>query len=565
MIDEALATRIPEGWMPPAQMVERVRNLERFLLVSLIAEANADVARAQAEQARVYALAARTGVAEDERAGTLEQEWALRSWKAEIAAVTNTSRQAVASIMGRSAVLTEDFPLVHAALAAGEVSMAHARIVCEAGTIIVHEDPAEQAARRELLVQVALEKARSTSPGRLKDFAIKQAERLTASSLEERYDQAMGSRAVLVTREADGMASLGARHSLPVLTAIDGRLSEIAKSIIAARGGESDDPRTFYQVRADVFAELLLTGELTSCPAAAGITAKASVTMPVLTILDARAGDGSPLETTPALLDGVTPIPMSVAKALAANVPSFERILTHPITGTVVEVDRYRPTEEMRAWLRARDVHCRFPGCRLPAEKCDLDHTIPASEGGPTSLVNLAGLCRWNHTVKGNTAWRVRQLPGGVLEWTSPSGIVLVDAPEPRGVTFGPSPGGAPSIEIRGSTYRVQPPGSAPGPFSGPFSGPASGPVAGPDADSASGPSTGPASGPALGPSAGPATGPAPGPSAGPAPGPSAGPATGPASGLAPGPSACPATGPASGLAPGPSPGPASGVDPPPF
>lgn len=192
MIDEALATRIPEGWMPPAQMVERVRNLERFLLVSLIAEANADVARAQAEQARVYALAARTGVAEDERAGTLEQEWALRSWKAEIAAVTNTSRQAVASIMGRSAVLTEDFPLVHAALAAGEVSMAHARIVCEAGTIVVHEDPAEQAARRELLVQVALEKARSTSPGRLKDFAIKQAERLTASSLEERYDQAMG-------------------------------------------------------------------------------------------------------------------------------------------------------------------------------------------------------------------------------------------------------------------------------------------------------------------------------------------------------------------------------------
>lgn len=513
MIDEALATRIPEGWGPPAQMVERVRNLERFLLVSLIAEANADVARAQAEQARVYALAARTGAAEDERAGTLEQEWALRSWKAEIAAVTKTSRQAVASIMGRSAVLTEDFPLVHAALAAGEVSMAHARIVCEAGTIVVHEDPAEQAARRELLVQVALEKARSTSPGRLKDFAIKQAERLTASSLEERYDRAMGSRAVLVTRETDGMASLGARHSLPVLTAIDGRLSEMAKSIIAARGGECecDDPRTFHQVRADVFAELLLTGELTSCPAAAGITAKASVTMPVLTMLDARAGDGSSLETTPALLDGVTPIPTSVAKALAANAPSFERILTHPIAGTVVEVDRYRPTEEMRAWLRARDVHCRFPGCRLPADKCDLDHTIPASEGGPTSLVNLAGLCRWNHTVKGNTAWRVRQLPGGVLEWTSPSGIVLVDAPEPRGVTFGPAPGGVPGIEVRGSTYRVQPPGSAPGPFSGP--------VAGPEADSASGP----APGPAPGPSAGPSAGPAPGPSAGPSPDPVSG------------------------------------------
>lgn len=203
-------------------MVERVRILERFLVVRLVADADADLARAQAEQARVYALAARTAVAEDEREGTLEQEWALRSWKAEIAAVTNSSRQAVAGIMGRSAVLTEDFPLVHAALAAGEVSMAHARIVCAAGAIVVHDDPAEQAARRELFVQVVLEKARSTSPGRLKDFAIKQAERLTASSLEQRYEQAMKSRAVLVTREQDGMGSLGVRHSLPVLTAIDG-------------------------------------------------------------------------------------------------------------------------------------------------------------------------------------------------------------------------------------------------------------------------------------------------------------------------------------------------------
>lgn len=469
MIDEALATRIPAGWRPPDSLVERVRMLERFLVVRSIADADADLARAQAEQARVYALAARTALAEDEREGTLEQERALRSWKAEIAAVTRTSRQAVSGIMGRSAILTEDFPLVHAALAAGEVSMAHARIVCEAGTIVVHEDPAEQAARRELFVQLALEKARSTSPGRLRDFAIKQAERLTASSLEERYEQSMQSRAVLVSSEADGMGALGARHSLPVLTAIDGRLSEIAKAIIAARGSESDDPRTFHQVRADVFAELLLTGRLTTCPEAAGISAKVSITMPVLAMLHAQHGDGDgasdgdgdgrALDTSPALLDGVTPIPMSVAKALAANAPAFERILTHPITGTVVEVDRYRPTEAMRAWLRARDVHCRFPGCRLPAERCDLDHTIPASEGGPTSLVNLADLCRWNHTVKGNIGWEVCQLPGGVMEWMSPTGILLKDVPEPRGVTFGPSPPGEPGLEIGGAAYRVQPPG----------------------------------------------------------------------------------------------------------
>ncbi|WP_424466364.1 DUF222 domain-containing protein [Pseudoclavibacter helvolus] len=497
MIDEELATRIPEGWKPPAWVVDRVRELERFLVVRLVADADSALAMAQAEQARVYALAARTAVAEDERAGTLEQEWALRSWKAEIAAVTNSSRQAVAGIMGRSAVLTEDFPLVHEALAAGEVSMAHARIVCEAGTIVVHDDPAEQAARRELFVQVALEKARSTSPGRLKDFALKQAERLTSSSLEQRYEQAMRSRAVIVTREADGMGALGVRHSLPVLTAIDGRLSDMARAIIGARSDESDDARTFHQVRADVFAELLLTGELTSCAQAAGISATASVTMPALAMLDARQGDGTPCDTSPALLDGVTPIPMSVAREIAATAPAFERILTHPITGTVVEVDRYRPTEAMRAWLRARDVHCRFPGCRLPAENCDLDHTIPASEGGPTSLGNLADLCRWNHTVKGNTAWRVRQLPGGVLEWTSPAGIVLRDVPEPRGVTFGPSAPGAPGLKVGGRTYRADSPGSGRAPGSGQESDPGSGPAGSGPAGSGLAGSGPPGSGPA--------------------------------------------------------------------
>lgn len=459
MIDEALATRIPKAWHPPAHLVERVRMLERGLLIASIKDANANLARAQAEQAHLYALAARTAVAEDEREGTLEKEWALRSWKAEIAALTNTSRQAVAGLMGRSAVLVEDFPLVQEALAAGDVSMAHARVICDAGTIIVHDDPVEQAARRDLLVRVALEKAREASPGRLRDFAVKQAEKLTGSSLDERYEHAMQSRAVHVVSEGDGMGSLGARHSLPVLSAIDGRLSEIAKAVISARADDSDDTRSLHQVRADVFADLLLTGVPGSCPEAAGITAKAAIVIPALTMLaDRDPGTGFGLtDNMPALLDGVTPIPMSVARALAATAPTFERILTHPITGTVVEVDRYRPTEGMRAWLRARDVHCRFPGCRLPAEKCDLDHTIPASEGGPTSLTNLAAFCRWDHTVKGNTAWRTKQLEGGVLHWTSPSGSILTGSPEPRGVQFEPSPPGEPGLPINGTNYRVRP------------------------------------------------------------------------------------------------------------
>ena len=37
-------------------------------------------------------------------------------------------------------------------------------------------------------------------------------------------------------------------------------------------------------------------------------------------------------------------------------------------------------------WVRARDRHCRFPGCRRPAMQCDLDHVIPHPAGNPPRI-----------------------------------------------------------------------------------------------------------------------------------------------------------------------------------
>ncbi|HWT34185.1 MAG TPA: HNH endonuclease signature motif containing protein, partial [Microbacterium sp.] len=51
----------------------------------------------------------------------------------------------------------------------------------------------------------------------------------------------------------------------------------------------------------------------------------------------------------------------------------------------------------------------------------DMDHTVAAADGGPTDLCNLACLCPRHHTLKHQTDWTVKQLPGGVLKWTSPT------------------------------------------------------------------------------------------------------------------------------------------------
>jgi hypothetical protein len=113
--------------------------------------------------------------------------------------------------------------------------------------------------------------------------------------------------------------------------------------------------------------------------------------------------------------------------------------MTSPVTGCVLAVDHYRPTSALTRFLRARDERCRFPGCRQPVWRCDIDHTLDAAHGGPTHHCNLAHLCRRHHVLKHHSAWTVRQLQGGILEWTSPTGRIYTDHPEPT-VRFEPPP-----------------------------------------------------------------------------------------------------------------------------
>lgn len=105
--------------------------------------------------------------------------------------------------------------------------------------------------------------------------------------------------------------------------------------------------------------------------------------------------------------------------------------MTSPVTGAVLAVDRYEPGVDLKRYLDARDEHCRFLGCRMPARRCDRDHTIEAARNGPTCACNLESLCEGHHVLRHNTEWSVRQLGGGLLEWTSPLGTVYIDRPDP--------------------------------------------------------------------------------------------------------------------------------------
>ena len=138
------------------------------------------------------------------------------------------------------------------------------------------------------------------------------------------------------------------------------------------------------------------------------------VTVPAGTLLG--------LSDEPAELAGHGPIPTSMARRLAGD-GTWRRVLTDPASGAILDVGRrsYAAPAALAEHVMARDRTCRFPGCRQPARRCDLDHTVPYPHG-PTSDGNLAALCRHHHRLKHLAGWQVEQPAPGVLLWTSPSG-----------------------------------------------------------------------------------------------------------------------------------------------
>jgi hypothetical protein len=54
---------------------------------------------------------------------------------------------------------------------------------------------------------------------------------------------------------------------------------------------------------------------------------------------------------------------------------------------------RYRPSAELAEFVRMRDLFCRFPGCPVSADRCDIDHVRPWP-WGPTHPSNLNCKCR---------------------------------------------------------------------------------------------------------------------------------------------------------------------------
>lgn len=411
-----------------------------------------------------------------------------RSMIAEYSAAGHISQGSVEYAFSDAAFLDSDHPAARTSFRRGGITAAHVREIVRAGAVVreaVREGRADATAL-ELYDTAAVVVAEHDTPARTRTLVRQIAAALAGETLVGRHRRAASERRVTMRSVDDGLALITVVVPEHLGVAIMDRLTHLAHQVIAARDdvepvldpeeldsgenpifpedldwsapgldewvifGERDtfttdplpepcpvevpaDTRTIDQVRTDLLTDLLLASDPTEAAGAGVDRVQAHIQVTIAATTLAGADD------RPAELDGFGPIDPDIARDLAGRNGGWSRLFLDP-TGMVTQTDTYSPTEGMRRFLRARDQHCRFPGCRMPVRRCQIDHNHDHARGGRTSLSNLSHFCAGHHVLKHpdideRHRWTARQLPDRSLDWISPLGRHYSDAP-PRRVMF---------------------------------------------------------------------------------------------------------------------------------
>ena len=427
-------------------------------VVTAIEEYAASEARAAARRLAAIAELVRRRCSEDERA-----RWACDSWDAaaaEVSAALGITHGRASGEMHLSQALRHRLPRVAALFMAGRVSYRVCRAIAWRTDLV--EDDEALALLDGAVAEAALKW------GALSDYKLDQAIDLWV----DRYDPGALRRTRANARSRD--VALGSRDDEAGTTSLTGRLYSTDAAMLdrrltqMAHGVCEDDPRTIAQRRADALGalaagadRLACTCGAPSCPAAGDDGRAGGVVIHVLAEADVLDAEPDPAmsgetdrrppvtrDTTFAELLAPRPEPATpTAEPSTAVIAGRGGIAPAPLLAELIRSGAkvrhirrpadepepgYRPSTALDEFVRLRDLTCRFPNCHVPAELCDVDHTVPWPLG-PTHPSNLTCKCRKHHLLKTFWAgWSDRQLPDGTLIWTSPAGKKYVTHPGSR-------------------------------------------------------------------------------------------------------------------------------------
>ncbi|OBH52419.1 HNH endonuclease signature motif containing protein [Mycobacterium sp. E2479] len=348
------------------------------------------------------------------------EEWAVdteAAVTAEVAAQLRISQGLAASRVRYARAMRERLPNVGAVFRAGDLDFRlFATIVYRTDLITDHDVLA--AVDAELAARVP--RWPSMTQGRLAAQVDKVVARNDADAVRRRTERP-ADRQVWVVDMEGGLAHLEGSLLSPDAHALDQRLDALAATVC------DKDPRSRDQRRADALGALAGGADRLGCRCGSSncTAGKRRAAGPVVIHViaeDSTLGGGQ----APGVEVGAEGlIPPELIAELAASAKLAP--LVYPVD--CAPEPNYAPSKALADFVRCRDLTCRWPGCDCPATDCDLDHTIPYGDGGPTHASNLKCYCRTHHLVKTFWGWRDQQLPDGTLILTSPSGQTYVTTP----------------------------------------------------------------------------------------------------------------------------------------
>lgn len=313
-------------------------------------------------------------------------------------------------------------PEVADALARGEVDVRRATVLTED---LAHL-PADAA--RDVAA-AALARARECTAPQLRQHLRRLELVRDPDGTARRHDRARERRRVELQPAPDAMAWLSA-----YLPADDAVAIRTTLTALAAHPAEGDD-RPLDARRADALVDLA-TRWLDAGTAPDGTPLVTTQGRRPHLVLTASALAVAGLTDAPAHLEGYGPVPATLARRVAARA-TWEPLLVDARTGAPLarSTRRYAPTQALRDAVVHRDATCTFPGCRMSARRCDVDHIEAYDpDAGPgddqTRVANLHALCRHHHGLKTRREWTPLRTPTGVTVWSSPHGRPYRRAPE---------------------------------------------------------------------------------------------------------------------------------------
>ncbi len=326
----------------------------------------------------------------------------------EVAAALRVSPASAYRRLEVARALATRLPMTELTLHLGGMSLTHASVIVEETATLTPE----QAAQVEVEV---LRVGATQTPGRLRATTRRAVMRIAPTPAAEAHEQAAAARRVEFWPGEHAMTTLFAE--LPAADA------EIIRAALDVRAHADERDLPVDARRADALVALCaqaLTDPDTPRRHGRPVQVHVAIDLPTLVGLANHPGH----------LRGYGPIPAPAARALARDA-TWRRLVTEPVTGRLLDFGRttYTPPQELVDYITARDMTCTFPGCARAAWACDLDHTIPYAEGGPTAATNIRALCRRHHRLKTHKGWRTHTAEDGTITWISPTGATYSHPP----------------------------------------------------------------------------------------------------------------------------------------